>query len=106
MKRPIKLVSSIVLTAACACQAMAADPIKIALVHGLSGSTYEVFSKQTHTGFEMGLEYATNGSLQVQGRDIEIIKKDTQFKPDVARAVLAEAYGDDDVVIIQLETII
>ncbi len=99
MKRPIKLVSRIVLTAACACQAMAADPIKIALVHGLSGSTYEVFSKQTHTGFEMGLEYATNGSLQVQGRDIEIIKKDTQFKPDVARAVLAEAYGDDDVLI-------
>ncbi len=28
-----------------------------------------------------------------------MIIKDTQFKPDVARAVLAEAYGDDDVLL-------
>ncbi|MCH5375786.1 MAG: substrate-binding domain-containing protein, partial [Planctomycetes bacterium] len=79
--------------------AQAEDPIKIALVHGMSGSTFEVFSKQTQTGFEMGIEYATNGLMEVNGHPIEIIKKDTQFKPDVARAVLAEAYGDDDVLI-------
>lgn len=75
------------------------DPIKIALVHGTSGSSFEVFSKQTHTGFELGLEYATNGTMMVRGHPIELIFKDTQFKPDVARAVLAEAYGDDDVLI-------
>jgi len=75
------------------------DPVKIALVHGLSGSTFEVFSKQAQTGFELGIEYATQGSGMVKGRKIEIIKKDTQFKPDIARAVLAEAYGDDDVLI-------
>nr|WP_239113551.1 substrate-binding domain-containing protein [Shimia biformata] len=79
--------------------AFAEDPIKIALVHGISGSSFEVFSKQTHTGFEMGLEYATGGSMEVKGRKIELILKDTQFKPDVARAVLAEAYGDDDVLL-------
>ncbi len=79
--------------------AQAADPIRIALVHGTSGHTFEVFSKQTQTGFMLGLEYATNGSMTVKGRKLEIIKKDTQFKPDVARAVLAEAYGDDDVVL-------
>lgn len=73
------------------------DPIKIALVHGLSGSALEAFSKQTQTGFEMGIEYATDGSMEVNGRKIELIIKDTQFKPDVARAVLAEAYGDDEV---------
>jgi len=75
------------------------DPVKIALVHGLSGSTYEVYSKQLQTGFKMGLEYATDGTMKVKGHDIEIIEKDTQFKPDVARAVLAEAYGDDDALI-------
>lgn len=75
------------------------DPIKIALVHGLSGSALEAFSKQTHTGFEMGIEYATDGSMEVNGRPIELIIKDTQFKPDVARAVLAEAYGDDEVLL-------
>ena len=77
----------------------AEDPIKIALVHGTSGSSFEVFSKQTHTGFEMGLEYATGGTMEVRGRKIELIYKDTQFKPDVARAVLAEAFGDDDVLL-------
>lgn len=75
------------------------DPVKIALLHGLSGSPLEAYSKQTHTGFELGLEYATNGTMEVKGRKIEIIKKDTQFKPDVARALLAEAYGDDGALI-------
>lgn len=79
--------------------AHAEDPIKIALVHGTSGSSFEVFSKQTHTGFEMGIEYATGGTMEVKGRKIELILKDTQFKPDVARAVLAEAYGDDEVLL-------
>jgi branched-chain amino acid transport system substrate-binding protein len=80
--------------------ALAQDgPVKIALLHGLSGSPLEAYSKQTHAGFELGLEYATNGTLEVKGRKIEVIKKDTQFKPDVARALLAEAYGDDDALI-------
>lgn len=71
-------------------------PAKIALIHGMSGSPLEAFTKQTHTGFEMGLEYATNGTMEIKGRKIEIIKKDSQFKPDIARALLAEAYGDDE----------
>ena len=74
-------------------------PVKIALLHGLSGSPLEAYSRQAHTGFELGLEYATNGTMEVKGRKLEIIKKDTQFKPDVARALLAEAYGDDDALI-------
>jgi branched-chain amino acid transport system substrate-binding protein len=99
MKSAFRLIGTTFAAVAFATASWAADPIKIALVHGLSGSTFEVFSKQMHTGFEMGLEYATKGTMMVKGRPIEIIKKDTQFKPDVARAVLAEAYGDDDVLI-------
>lgn len=79
--------------------ALAEDPIKIALIHGTSGHAFEAFSKQTQTGFMLGLEYATGGSMEVKGKTIEIIHKDTQFKPDVARAVLAEAYGDDEVLL-------
>ena len=79
--------------------AFAQDPVKIALVHGISGHSFEAFSKQTQTGFELGIEYATGGTGMVKGSKIEIIHKDTQFKPDVARAVLAEAYGDDDVLL-------
>lgn len=100
-----KLLSALTIASAMALAAPAAisvaqeDPVKIALVHGLSGSTFEAFSKQTQTGFELGIEYATKGTGMVKGRKIEIIKKDTQFKPDVARAVLEEAYGDDGVLI-------
>ena len=75
------------------------DPVKIALVHGTSGSPLEVYSKQTSTGFALGLEYATKGTMEIKGHKIEVIEKDTQFKPDIARAALAEAYGDDDALI-------
>ncbi|MCB1462480.1 MAG: ABC transporter substrate-binding protein [Nitratireductor sp.] len=79
--------------------AAAQDSAKIAIVHGTSGSPFEVYSKQTSTGFNMGLEYATKGTMMIKGKKIEVIEKDTQFKPDVARSVLAEAYGDDDVLL-------
>ena len=77
---------------------------KIALIHGLSGSPLEAYSKQTHTGFEMGLEYATKGTMEIKGRKLEIVKKDTQFKADIARALLAEAYDDEDVILAVGET--
>lgn len=74
-------------------------PARIALIHGMSGSPLEAFSRQTRTGFMMGLEYATDGTMEVKGQKIEVIEKDSQFSPDVARALLAEAYGDDDALI-------
>jgi branched-chain amino acid transport system substrate-binding protein len=80
--------------------ALAADaPAKIALVHGLSGSPLEAFSKQTTVGFNLGLEYATKGTMTVKGRKLEVIEKDTQFKPEVGRSVLAEVYADPDVLL-------
>jgi branched-chain amino acid transport system substrate-binding protein len=74
------------------------DSVTIALVHGTTGAL-EAYSKQSQTGFEMGIEYATEGTGMVKGKKIEIIKKDTQLKPDIARAALAEAYGDDNALI-------
>ena len=44
--------------------ALAQDTARIALLHGLSGSPLEAYSKQTHTGFELGLEYATDGTMR------------------------------------------
>ena len=97
MKTLTRIAAVTASVAAFAGAAWAQDPIKIALVHGLSGSSFEAFSKQAQTGFELGIEYATDGTNTVKGHPIELIIKDTQFKPDVARAVLAEAYGDDEV---------
>ncbi len=93
------MLAALALSTALSGAAFAQDAARIALLHGLSGSPLEAYSKQTHTGFEMGLEYATGGTMEVKGVPIELIIKDTQFKPDIARALLAEAYGDDDALI-------
>ncbi len=77
-------------------QAQAADPIKIGLVHGSTGP-FEAYAAQLKDGLLMGFEYATGGTMKVLGRDIQLVEKDTQLKPDRARALLAEAFGDDDV---------
>src|SRR5271168_4934375 len=45
----------------------------------------------------MGLEYATKGTMTLDGRKIVIITKDDQSKPDLSKAALAEAYQDDKV---------
>ena len=99
-----KLISALAVATALVAGAFTAataedGPVKIAIVHGLSGSPLEAFSKQTSAGFNLGIEYATKGTMMVKGRKIEVIEKDTQFKPDVARSVLAEAYGDDGVLL-------
>lgn len=75
--------------------ALAADPYKIAHVYGKTGP-FEAYAKQSHVGLMMGLEYATGGSMEVNGRKIEVIEKDTQLKPDIGKTLLAEAFGDDD----------
>ena len=55
----------------------------------------EAYAKQTQTGLMMGLEYATHGTMEIDGRKIRVIEKDDQGKPDVGRAQLASAYADD-----------
>ena len=45
----------------------------------------------------LGLEYATQGTMEVDGRKIQVILKDDQLKPDLAKAALEQAYGDDKV---------
>jgi branched-chain amino acid transport system substrate-binding protein len=78
------------------CAGALAQDIKIAHVYDKTGPL-EAYAKQSHIGFMMGLEYATGGKMEVNGRKIVVIEKDTQTKPDVGRTVLAEAYGDDNV---------
>ena len=71
-----------------------AKDIKIAHVYDKTGAL-EAYAKQTQAGLLMGLDYATNGTMQVNGNKLVLIEKDTQGKPDVAKAQLAAAYSDD-----------
>ena len=45
----------------------------------------------------MGLEYATGGTMTVNGKKIVVIEKDDQGKPDLGKSLLAAAYADDKV---------
>jgi branched-chain amino acid transport system substrate-binding protein len=76
--------------------AFAQKPLRVALVEDSTGPL-EAYAKQSRTGFMLGLDYATHGTMMVAGRKIEVIEKDSQTKADVARNLLAEAYGDDNV---------
>jgi branched-chain amino acid transport system substrate-binding protein len=73
-----------------------AREIKIAHIYGKTGPL-EAYAKQTHAGLMMGLEYATGGKMELLGRKIVVIEKDDQLKPDIGKAHLAAAYGDDKV---------
>jgi branched-chain amino acid transport system substrate-binding protein len=70
--------------------------VKIALIASKSGPL-EAYAKQTIVGFNLGLEYATGGTMMVNGKKLVVIEKDDQGKPDVGKAALAAAYADDKV---------
>ena len=70
--------------------------ITIAHVYGKTGAL-EAYAKQSHDGLMLGLEYATGGSMEINGEKIVVIEKDTQLKPEIGKAMLEEAYGDDGV---------
>ena len=72
----------------------AAQDIKIAHVYDKTGPL-EAYAKQTQTGLLMGLEYATSGTMTVNGRKLVLIEKDSQGKPDVGKSQLASAFADD-----------
>ncbi|MCL2216776.1 MAG: substrate-binding domain-containing protein [Defluviitaleaceae bacterium] len=72
-------------------------PIRIGAITSLSGALQD-FGEQFQRGFNLGLEYMTNGTNQVAGRDIQVIWEDTTNTPDVARErtmVLLETHNVD-----------
>ncbi|MDM0112586.1 substrate-binding domain-containing protein [Variovorax sp. J22R133] len=70
------------------------NEIRVAHVYGKTGPL-EAYGKQTQTGLMMGLDYATGGTMMVNGKKIVLIEKDDQGKPDLGKSLLAAAYADD-----------
>ncbi|HLO93776.1 MAG TPA: substrate-binding domain-containing protein [Burkholderiaceae bacterium] len=93
-------VASLALIGACGLLALplaaqaAGNEIRIAHVYSKTGPL-EAYGRQTQTGLMMGLDYATGGTMTVNGRKLVVIEKDDQGKPDVGKSLLAAAYGDD-----------
>lgn len=78
--------------------ALADDPIRIAHVYGKTGPLAN-YGKQSHDGLMLGLEYATEGSMMINGRALEVIEKDSRLDPLLGRSLLEEAYRDDQALI-------
>ncbi|MGQ0546346.1 MAG: ABC transporter substrate-binding protein, partial [Betaproteobacteria bacterium] len=74
--------------------ALAQGEIRIAHIYDKTGPL-EAYAKQSSNGLMMGLEYLTGGKMELLGRKIVVIEKDSQLKPDIGKAQLAAAFGDD-----------
>jgi len=96
MKRISTLLAAATLAAASGLAWGQAKEIRIAHIYDKTGAL-EAYAKQTQAGLMMGLEYASGGKMEVLGRKLVVIEKDSQLKPDVAKSLLAAAYGDDKV---------
>jgi branched-chain amino acid transport system substrate-binding protein len=68
--------------------------IRVCHVHSMTGPL-EAYGKQTQTGLMLGLNYATGGTMTLDGKKIVVIEKDDQGKPDLGKSLLASGYADD-----------
>lgn len=72
------------------------EVIKIGVLASLTGAL-ESYGKQTQRGFELGLEYATDGTLEVAGKKLEVVFEDTETKPEVAVQKATKLLEEDGV---------
>ncbi|GIN84062.1 ABC transporter permease [Heyndrickxia sporothermodurans] len=70
--------------------------IKIGVLASLTGAL-ESYGKQTKQGFELGLDYATDGKREVNGKKIKVIYEDTETKPEVAVKKATKLLEEDGV---------
>ncbi|NTV74759.1 MAG: ABC transporter substrate-binding protein, partial [Holophaga sp.] len=94
MKLKSILLGGLAVAMALAAGTVSAQDIKIAHVYDKTG-VLEAYAKQTQTGLMMGLQYATKGTMMVNGHKLVLIERDSQGKPDVGKSQLASAFADD-----------
>lgn len=70
--------------------------VKIGALASLTGAL-ESYGKQTQRGFELGLDYATDGTMEVAGKKIEVVWEDTETKPEVAVQKATKLLEEDQV---------
>lgn len=72
------------------------QPIKIGLLTSQSGAL-QAYGSQHLNGFKLGMQYATNGTNQVAGKNIQLIIEDTETKPEVAKQKAIKLFEQDKV---------
>jgi len=61
----------------------AQDTLKIGLLTDKTGAL-AIYGVELANGFNLGLQYATNGTMEVAGRKIEVLERDNAGKPETA----------------------
>src|SRR5674476_590099 len=95
-RRTLIALAALAITFASSAAFSQSGEIRIGHIYSKTGPL-EAYGKQTATGFMMGLDYATGGTMMVAGKKIVVIEKDDQGKPDLGKSLLATAYSDDKV---------
>lgn len=72
------------------------EVVKIGVLYSGTGAL-EAYGLQTKRGFELGIEYGTDGTNEVAGKKIEYIFEDTETDPTVARQKALKLLEDDEV---------
>src|SRR5690348_4256246 len=81
-------------TAASAASPAAGGSIKVGLLTDRSG-VVAIYGPMLEQGFDLGLQYATDGTMQVAGKKLEVLIRDTQSKPDVGTQLARELIEKD-----------
>lgn len=77
----------------------ATGTVKIGLLSDQSGALAS-YGSMLERGFQLGLEYATNGSMTVAGKKLEVVVKDTAGKPETGTQLAREMIEKDGVKIL------
>lgn len=72
------------------------DPLKIGLLVDQSGPL-TIYGVEQENGFMLGLEYATDGTMEVAGRPIEVVVRDNASNPDDAASQARELLESEGV---------
>ena len=72
------------------------DTVKVGVLISATGAL-ETYGGMTERGFKLGMEYATDGTMEVAGKKIEYIFEDTETDPTIARQKALKLLEDDEV---------
>lgn len=72
----------------------AQEPLKIGLMTDQTGALKQ-YGKELEQGFMLGLKYATEGTMEVAGRPLEVLVRDNASTPDVGASQAREVIERD-----------
>lgn len=72
------------------------EPIKIGFVGSKTGAL-SAYHQQSMRGFELGLDYVTDGTGKIAGREVILIEEDDEGKPDIAKDKAVKLLEEDEV---------